>query len=415
MGYYIDQLAEQDNLRRLQELEAFQALGGDERNLGNYAPEVVPQNRLEFLAAASDPNNTLRSEGFDPSTFSTTANPNAYMPPPPMPQNYIRNERTGKVTDLGMSQPSFGPALDYASPIEYAGMGKGYRIKGDPTRAMINGRMVDMGRDTGAERTRMKEDLAIEKLRAEVENSRNPYQKEVERQKARVEAEKQMAEQAARTPGTPEYARIQKEKQKADAIKGASDQAKLSIETKLNRLLGTVGEGGNRGGGLFDQAMGNIGFFSTGLTGQILGNFGGTDAYDLETSLEPIKANLTMETINEMKKQSPTGATGLGQIAIKELEMLQGAVASLKKEQSEKQLRQNMGVVKQHLENWEQAVRQAKAQGIPTQGDLENDTVPTAASGQQANAPRRYTTKEYQALPSGTQYIHPDGSIRTKR
>ena len=85
------------------------------------------------------------------------------------PQNYIMNERTGAVTDLGQSQQS-GPALDYASPIEFAGMGKGYRLKGDGTRALINGQLVDLGRDTGAERARMKEDLSIAKARQEIAN-----------------------------------------------------------------------------------------------------------------------------------------------------------------------------------------------------------------------------------------------------
>lgn len=89
--------------------------------------------------------------------------------------NTIRNNSTGRVfqpTDINgqpsKSQPS-GPALDYSSPIEIGGYGKGYRLKGDATRAVMgDGRIVDMGRDTGAERARMKEDLGIQKQRAEL-------------------------------------------------------------------------------------------------------------------------------------------------------------------------------------------------------------------------------------------------------
>ena len=94
-----------------------------------------------------------------------------YMPPQqmPMPQNYIRNERTGATYDMGQSQPS-GPALDYSSPIEIGGRGKGYRLKGDASRVMLqDGRMFDLGRDTGAERARILEDMKIAKARQELE------------------------------------------------------------------------------------------------------------------------------------------------------------------------------------------------------------------------------------------------------
>jgi len=330
------------------------------------------------------------TEGFQQNGFMGGE---SYMPPPERPQveqapiNMIRNNTTGREfspTDPygqpSQSQPA-GLAADWARPVDVMGAA-GHWAKDNSGRIILrDGRIVEPGRDTGAERARMKEDLGIEKLRADVEQSRRPYRSPEEiadaREAAKTKGEKDRAEQAAKTPGTPENTRILKDKAKADSIAGAREQAKASIQSKLDNLLGPVNESGKRVGGAFDQATKNIGFFSTGLTGQALGGFGGTDAYDLETSLEPIRSNLTIEVINEMKKQSPTGATGLGQIAIKELEMLQGAVRSLKKEQSQKQLRENMGFVKKHLENWESAVNQAKAQGIPIQGDIEDgDMIP---------------------------------------
>ena len=71
------------------------------------------------------------------------------------PQNYIRNERTGAVTGLDQyQQQQAGPALDYSSPIEFGGMGKGapprtrsaaieegHSIQacgGDPTQAVLH-------------------------------------------------------------------------------------------------------------------------------------------------------------------------------------------------------------------------------------------------------------------------------------
>lgn len=206
MGYYIDQLAEQDRQRKLAELLAMEGedftVAQDQNSNGlmtqqdadaarAYAKRVMdvggvdehgrptstyisPQQNQQFLSALADPNNTIRTSGFDPSTFnSERANPNSYMPPPQseqLPQNFIRNERTGRVMDMGQSQPA-GPAMDYSMPIEIGGYGKGYRLKGDATRAVLaDGRIVDMGRDTQEERKRRLADAEIAKREAEVRN-----------------------------------------------------------------------------------------------------------------------------------------------------------------------------------------------------------------------------------------------------
>lgn len=67
----------------------------------------------------------------------------------PMPENYLRNNITGAVYDLGQSQS--GPALDFASgPVEYMGQ-KGYRVKGDPfTVVMADGSRLKLGQDVEA-------------------------------------------------------------------------------------------------------------------------------------------------------------------------------------------------------------------------------------------------------------------------
>ncbi len=125
-------------------------------------------SRYEINALLSQ--STVGTEGFQAQGFMGGE---PYMPPPqaaPMPQNYIQNERTGRVIDMGQSQPA-GPAMDYSSPIEIVGYGKGYRLKGDGTRAVLaDGRIVDMGRDTQEERKRRLADAEIAKREAEVRN-----------------------------------------------------------------------------------------------------------------------------------------------------------------------------------------------------------------------------------------------------
>lgn len=101
---------------------------------------------------------------------STYTSPQQFRSQKQLPQNYIQNERTGRVMDMGQSQPA-GPAMDYSMPIEIGGYGKGYRLKGDATRAVLaDGRIVDMGRDTQEERKRRLADAEIAKREAEVRN-----------------------------------------------------------------------------------------------------------------------------------------------------------------------------------------------------------------------------------------------------
>ena len=133
MGYYIDQMVEKDRKMRLADL--FGGMGG--------------------------------------STEDFTVNQPA---PQQMPQNFLRNQDTGATYDFGPSQQA-GPALDYSSPIEIGGYGKGYRIKGDPMTAVLSdGRIVRMGADTGADRKRMMEDIALQKAQQGLAEGQTDHQ-----------------------------------------------------------------------------------------------------------------------------------------------------------------------------------------------------------------------------------------------
>jgi hypothetical protein len=108
-----------------------------------------------------------------------------------------------------------------------------------------------------------------------------------------------------------------------------------------------------------DEAMSQVGFSSTGLTGTVLGMVPGTKAYDLDKTVDTIKANLGFSELQAMREASPTGGA-LGQVAIQELAMLQSTVASLDKGQSEENLKRALAQVRQHFQNWKNAVQQAQ-------------------------------------------------------
>lgn len=114
-----------------------------------------------------------------------------------------------------------------------------------------------------------------------------------------------------------------------------------------------------------DEAMSQTGFWTTGLIGDIRstlpGRLTGSGAYDLDKTIDTIKANIGFKELQEMKEASPTGGA-LGQIAVRELELLQSVVASIDKGQDRALLIKNLKQVKTHFENWKKAVQMANEQ-----------------------------------------------------
>ena len=149
-----------------------------------------------------------------------------YMPPQQtQPMNSLVNMRTGREVQLldAMGRPSQsqaqGPAVDFTQgPVDTL-MGRGYYMKGDNTRVVLdNGRVVDLGRDTGRERAMMKEDLGLQKMRAEIDQMRAKPQLESPQQK--LANELIAAEARSKLPYTPEGTRLA-------AIKLEQEKAKM--------------------------------------------------------------------------------------------------------------------------------------------------------------------------------------------
>jgi hypothetical protein len=73
-------------------------------------------------------------------------------------------------------------------------------------------------------------------------------------------------------------------------------------------------------------------FFETGLTGAVMSQIPGREAYNREKDLLSIRARLGLDTINEMKRlaaESGASGTGLGQISNIEFMSLQSAVDAI--------------------------------------------------------------------------------------
>lgn len=116
------------------------------------------------------------------------------------------------------------------------------------------------------------------------------------------------------------------------------------------------------------------------ISGWNTGDIGGrrelyfSGAGDLQTKLDTIKANLSFDKLQQMKEASKTGASGLGSLAVKELEALQSVVASLDRKQSEESLRDSLSKVENHYKRYIAYMSGAKSEKeINSAVDKSND------------------------------------------
>lgn len=110
--------------------------------------------------------------------------------------------------------------------------------------------------------------------------------------------------------------------------------------------------------GKVDDALKQTNYSTAGALGAVRGMIPGTSAYDLRANVDTVKANLGFQELAAMREASPTGGA-LGQVAVRELELLQSTISSLDANQSPGQLRKSLGKVKTHYENWKRAVQEA--------------------------------------------------------
>jgi len=116
------------------------------------------------------------------------------------------------------------------------------------------------------------------------------------------------------------------------------------------------------------KAYKDVGVLSSGFIGGITKWVPGSPALDLDEAIEPIRAITSFEQLNRMKEASRTGGA-LGQIAVRELELLASSVASLNTSQGPDQLKENLRKVAQHFEAWKEKVQKAwEVEGAPSTG-----------------------------------------------
>ena len=263
------------------------------------------------------------------------------QPPPQQPpaMNTMRNNATGAQYAFN-SQPQ-STQLDYASPIEIGGYGKGYRVKGDPFSVQLaDGRKVSLGRNVAAEQARAFDALKMQKAQAELESQQLQNRDAANGTKSAPAGYRYTPTgNLEAIPGGPADIKAGIEGKKADLRQQVlTDQA--------DTVLNTVAE-----------AKKNVGATTAGYGG-LLSGLPMTNARKLAGQLETIKANLGFDRLQQMRDMSPTGGA-LGQVAVQELTALRSTVASLDQLQDPKDVEAALGKIEQHYTKWKETLQSA--------------------------------------------------------
>ena len=139
-------------------------------------------------------------------------------------------------------------------------------------------------------------------------------------------------------------------------LQGKIDDAQAKRDEKIEKQLASA-EGVASGTQVvltkIDEAEKLLGRTTTGV-GSYLSFIPGSDARSLSSALSTIKARLGFDQLQQMRNASPTGGA-LGQVAVKELEALQAALASLDQGLDQKTLKTNLDQIKTSYTNWRNA------------------------------------------------------------
>lgn len=185
----------------------------------------------------------------------------------------------------------------------------------------------------------------------------------------------------------------------ADPLPGSKEfrerrKAEISGRQILRRAEEQLGTIDRVASSLKDRAD----MWTAGFLGSASARIPGTPAHDFARDLETLRAIIGFNELQQMRDASPTGGA-LGQVSEMENRLLQSAWASLEQSQSPDQFRRNMQIVIDRARRAWRNVREA----------YEEEFGATSGEPVRVNSPQ-----ELDALPSGTRFIAPDGSVRVK-
>lgn len=106
---------------------------------------------------------------------------------------------------------------------------------------------------------------------------------------------------------------------------------------------------------------------------------------NLKGQLDTIRAAVGTGKIQEMKAQSATGATGFGQLAVKELERIEANIGSLDQAQGPEELKKRLGIIKDAMNKYNENMKRSYKQQYgeeynPPQAQTQQQASPFASA-----------------------------------
>ena len=250
--------------------------------------------------------------------------------PVPSGTGMIRNTRTGKEYRLGSesTHPS-GQGLDYTRPVEVFGQGKGHYLKNDPMAAIVNGKRVDFGRDTGKELALAAGSLKMEEGRQKLREGEADIALKQQKLSAKPKAPPNYRwtedGNLERIPGGPADEKV------VNAFH-ADTTGLQSATSAIDNLLGVA-----------KQVLESPGLESNyGIRGAVP-NTPGSDAANTKALLQRLKDVAGFSALNDLKAAGKNGSSGLGAVTEFEHKILQNQLANVDKSQSAAQARAEIG------------------------------------------------------------------------
>lgn len=134
----------------------------------------------------------------------------------------------------------------------------------------------------------------------------------------------------------------------------------IAGQTKATSALNSLEEKNRVVVDAIDKALGQSGFWTTGMMGSATSGIPGTPAFDLARTLDTIKANIGFGELQQMRDNSPTGGA-LGQVSERELAFLQSTITNIEQAQSQEQLQANLKLLRDYLSQATEQRREAFA------------------------------------------------------
>lgn len=177
---------------------------------------------------------------------------------------------------------------------------------------------------------------------------------------AQEQARIDMAARAIETPGTPEN--------RAEQERIAAEQDRLAAEQKSKREIRDSWIATQGAVKVAERLVDAASKGTTGFWQSVFKWVPGTEQFDFERDANTLKSIIALQSMNTLKRNSPTGSTGFGQLSNKELGVLQEQLGNLSTSQSLEQFKDRATEILRH---YQRAEKLLKLEYMPPATDLE--------------------------------------------